>query len=164
VLTTGLDRLRRLFAGSLALEVFNLEPEIAKALEAQLEPAEHRARVVELVNPEEDLRTSAAAADQVSPARQRPLRARRVTRYPLVFCHGMLAFSTIKMQLPENLNSFIPLAQSLRDRGFRVFFPRSPRPAASSSARSSSATKSLAGQTARSTSSRTAWGAWTRAT
>jgi triacylglycerol lipase len=36
----------------------------------------------------------------------------------------MLAFSTIKMQVPENLNSFNSLAQCLRDRGFRALFPQ----------------------------------------
>jgi triacylglycerol lipase len=127
-LSTGLDRLRWLFAESLTLEVLNLEPVVAGSLKAHLEPEEDWARVVQLVNPEDDpWRTVAGRAQGQGgsePQGPRPLRARRVTRYPLVFCHGMLAFSAIKMRMPENYNSFSSLAQSLRDRGFQAFFPQ----------------------------------------
>ena len=122
-LAMGVDRLRWLFAGSLDLEVFNLESEAAPLLAAHLSPAEDRARVVLLVNAENDSWHVRHLQDGVSREGLRPLRARRVTRFPLVFCHGMLAFSTIRMQLPENLNSFASLGQSLRDRGFRALFP-----------------------------------------
>jgi len=126
-LSMGLDRLRWLFAGSLDLAVMNLEPQVAALLADHLRPAEDRARVVQLVNPEAD--SWSALAKKGAPPRPaadgpRPLRARRVTRYPLVFCHGMLAFSTIRRELPENLNSFASLGQSLRDRGFRALFPQ----------------------------------------
>src|SRR5262249_55243094 len=47
-----------------------------------------------------------------------------VTRYPIVFCHGMLGYSLMRMQLPEDLNCFSPLAKFLRERGFRVLFPQ----------------------------------------
>jgi triacylglycerol esterase/lipase EstA (alpha/beta hydrolase family) len=46
-----------------------------------------------------------------------------VTRYPLVFCHGMLAMSAVHLHLPEELNYFSPLKEFLRRRGFRVLFP-----------------------------------------
>jgi triacylglycerol lipase len=126
VLASGFDRLRWLFAGSLDLELFNLEPEVARLLAAHVQPAADRARV--LLHPANE---SWGKRDRPSlhhngagPELMRPLRARRVTRYPLVFCHGMLAFSTIRMQLPANLNSFASLGQSLRERGFRALFPQ----------------------------------------
>jgi triacylglycerol lipase len=125
-LSHGVDRLRWLFAESLTLEVFNLEPEVAVSLKAHLQPAPDRAKIVQLVNPEEDTWPATPGRNLARPTVEgpRPLRARRVTRYPLVFCHGMLAFSAIKMRMPENLNSFAGLAQSLRDRGFRALFPQ----------------------------------------
>ena len=123
-LSQGVDRLRWLFADSLTLEVFNLEPEVAASLKAHLQPAPDRANVVQLVNPEDNTWTAGRGQARPSMDGPRPLRARRVTRYPLVFCHGMLAFSAIKMRMPENLNSFASLAQSLRDRGFRALFPQ----------------------------------------
>ncbi len=124
-LATGVDRLRWLFAGSLDLEVFNLEPEAVPLLAAHLPPVDDRASVTRLINPEGDSWRMGARSSQDGVAHEglRPLRARRVTRHPLVFCHGMLAFSTIRMQLPENLNSFASLGHSLRDRGFRALFP-----------------------------------------
>jgi triacylglycerol lipase len=42
----------------------------------------------------------------------------------VVFCHGMLAFSTLRMQLPEDLNCFRPLRVFLLERGFRALFPQ----------------------------------------
>jgi pimeloyl-ACP methyl ester carboxylesterase len=126
-LSTGLDRLRWLFAGSLDLEVFNLEPGLAPLTAEHLQPAEDRARVVLLINPEDDLASALArraCAPRAAPGAQRPLRARRLTRYPLVFCHGMLAFCTLRMQLPDNLNPFAVLGQSLRERGFQALFPQ----------------------------------------
>jgi pimeloyl-ACP methyl ester carboxylesterase len=126
-LLLALDRLRWLFAGSLDLDVFNLEPELAPLTAVRLRPEEDRARVVLLVNPEDDLASALARRSRVAgrgtPA-SRPLRARHLTRYPLVFCHGMLAFSTLRMQLPDNLNPFAVLGQSLRDRGFQALFPQ----------------------------------------
>jgi len=127
-LSAGLDRLRWLFAGSLDLHVFNLEPEVAAMLANHLRPVEDAARVVQLVNPEDESWNAVARPSQAQDGGTqdgpRPLRARRVTRFPLVFCHGMLAFSAIRMRLPENLNSFASLGQSLHDRGFRALFPQ----------------------------------------
>src|SRR5262249_27757624 len=53
-----------------------------------------------------------------------PSRAGRVTRYPIVFCHGMLGYRLLRMQMPEDCNCFSPLGRFLRDRGFRVLFPQ----------------------------------------
>jgi triacylglycerol lipase len=36
----------------------------------------------------------------------------------------MLALSTLRMQLPENLNCFSPLSEFLRERGFRALYPQ----------------------------------------
>src|SRR5207302_1326514 len=54
----------------------------------------------------------------------RPTRARLVPRHPVVFCHGMLAMSTLRMRLPNDLNCFAPLREFLRERGCRVLFPQ----------------------------------------
>ncbi|HXW16428.1 MAG TPA: hypothetical protein VEN79_18105, partial [Terriglobia bacterium] len=56
----------------------------------------------------------------------RPARSSLLPRHPVVFCHGMLALTTMKMQLPEDLNCFVPLRSFLRDRGFRVLYPQVP--------------------------------------
>jgi len=47
-----------------------------------------------------------------------------VTRHPIVFCHGMLACSMLRLQLRDDYNYFSVLRQFLEDRGFRVLFPR----------------------------------------
>jgi triacylglycerol lipase len=127
-LAEGLDRLRWLFACTLDLLALNLEPTAATRLRACLEPADDRARVLRLASPQDDA-WSALAGQPLEQGRQlargpRPSRSGRVTRYPLVFCHGMLAFSTIRMQLPDNLNSFTALRRPLRERGFRALFPQ----------------------------------------
>jgi triacylglycerol lipase len=47
----------------------------------------------------------------------------RVTRYPLVFCHGMLGYSVLRLR-PVNLeNYFNGLREILTDRGFPVLMP-----------------------------------------
>jgi triacylglycerol lipase len=120
-LAEGLDRLRWLFAGSLDLTVLNLEPAAATALAPVLETNEDRAPVSRLAGPTDDL-----GRGPTQPARSgiRPVRARSVTRHPIVFCHGMLALSTLRMQLPKESNYFMPLGDFLRERGFRVLFPQ----------------------------------------
>lgn len=124
----GLDRLRWLFAGSLDLAAMNLEPDLAAALPGQLEPKEDRAAVRRLVNPGDDpldlLEGRSAVAVPREVSRLRPTRAGLVPRHPIVFCHGMLAFSSLHLQLPEDLNSFAPLREFLRERGFRALFPQ----------------------------------------
>jgi triacylglycerol lipase len=52
------------------------------------------------------------------------VRAALVPHYPIVFCHGMLAMSTLRMQRPTDLNCFSPLREFLRERGFRALFPQ----------------------------------------
>jgi triacylglycerol lipase len=127
-LSEGLDRLRWLFAGTLDLVVVNLEADAAALLREHMQAADDRAAVLRLANPGDDP-WSVLAGKPPEQARRltfhlRPSRAGRVTRYPLVFCHGMLAFSAIRMQLPEDLNSFTALRQFLRERGFRALFPQ----------------------------------------
>jgi triacylglycerol lipase len=119
VLASGLDRLRWLFAGCLELCVLNLEPTAAAAV-AALEAAEDRAAVRLL-----DGLAPGPYHSAGEPVRRglRPVRARSVTRHPVVFCHGMLALSTLRMQLPKERNYFTPLGDFLRERGFRVLFP-----------------------------------------
>jgi triacylglycerol lipase len=124
----GLDRLRWLFAGNLDMIVLNLEPALAPALAGLLQPKEDRAVVRRLINPEEDPWTlfdgQRPAASNGQSLAMRPTRAGLVPRYPVVFCHGMLALSTLSMQLPKDLNCFSPLRQFLRERGFRALFPQ----------------------------------------
>jgi len=125
-IAAGLDRLRWLFAGSLEMVVLNLEPSLVATLPVLLQPQEDRAVVRELLNPDEnpakivDVQPDAAAKQNGS---LRPTRAGLVPRYPVVFCHGMLAFSTLSMQLSKDPNCFSPLRQFLRERGFRALFP-----------------------------------------
>jgi triacylglycerol lipase len=124
----GLDRLRWLFAGSLDLLVLNLEPTLALGLAARLAPQEDRATVRRLANAEDDpwrLLDGQAGKPNGSPVWSvRPVRAGLVPRYPVVFCHGMLGYSLIRMQLPEDRNCFSPLREFLRERGVRALFPQ----------------------------------------
>ncbi len=59
-------------------------------------------------------------------ASRQPAFTHRVTRHPLVFCHGMLGISALHMRLPEHLNYYSPLEPFLRERGFRALFPDVP--------------------------------------
>jgi triacylglycerol lipase len=47
-----------------------------------------------------------------------------VPRYPVVFCHGMLAMSLLRLQMPAHRNYFTPLGEFLRERGVRALFPQ----------------------------------------
>jgi triacylglycerol lipase len=128
VLLRGLDRLRELFTGELELVVLNREPALEWSLPAQLGSAEDRATVPRLVNVRDDA-WSAVEGDRPVPVRNhspsvRILRAGPVPRHPVVFCHGMLAYSMLRMQIPEDHNCFTPLRKFLQERGCRVFFPR----------------------------------------
>lgn len=62
-------------------------------------------------------------ASPSSCARLRQARSGLVTRYPLVFCHGMLACSMLRMQMPRERNYFAALRNFLDERGFRSLFP-----------------------------------------
>lgn len=124
----AVDRLRWLFAGSLDLSVLNLDPEAVTTLNQSLHPTVDRAEVQQLIHPEEDPWVILGAATRPQKAvivnGLRPSRAGRVTKYPVVFLHGMLGYSLIRMQIPEDCNCFSPLGQFFRERGFRVLFPQ----------------------------------------
>jgi triacylglycerol lipase len=47
-----------------------------------------------------------------------------VPRHPAVFCHGMLAMSLLRRQMPAHLNYFTPLGEFLRKHGVRALFPQ----------------------------------------
>jgi pimeloyl-ACP methyl ester carboxylesterase len=47
-------------------------------------------------------------------------------RHPVVFCHGMLAFSFLRFQVPVEPNCFAPLRSLLRQRRLRALFPQVP--------------------------------------
>jgi triacylglycerol lipase len=122
----GIEQLRWLFAGNMELLVLNLEPATAAGLLAIQEPKPDHAKVYRLVNPGADAKV--IFADNPIPAvlisaPPRPIRAGLVPRQPVVFCHGMLAFSTLSMQMPEDSNCFSPLRDFLHSRGFRALFP-----------------------------------------
>jgi triacylglycerol lipase len=124
-LAEGLDRLRWLFSGGPDLVVLNREPSAEAALAGAVRPALDRAAVSRF--------TGQAGEDVVVPAvplgpwegllLPRPTRLRRVPRYPLVFCHGMLAMTMLRMQLSEDTNYFSVLHPFLRARGVRALFP-----------------------------------------
>jgi triacylglycerol lipase len=126
----GIDRLRRLYCGTFDLVVLNLEQRVTSVFGALLESGPDLAPVRRLINPEDD----AGPAMERAPARPlpgrlsgaRPTRAALVPRYPVVFCHGMLAFSMLKMHMPEDLNCFSPLRDFLVQRGIRVLMPQVP--------------------------------------
>ncbi len=129
-LATALDRLRWLFAGSLNLWLLNLEADAEPALAAAVAPQEDRAPVGRLTDFEDDPLKKITARRPGDAARilsgLRPTRSTLVPRYPVVFCHGMLAFSMLKMYHPEEQNYFAPLREFFRQRGFRVLFPEVP--------------------------------------
>jgi triacylglycerol lipase len=127
-LGAGLERLRWLLAGTLDLLILNQEPSFGSARTQQLEsgterPAtSHPAQETEGAVEREDVSVPPVArASHVGP---RPTRSRSVPRYPIVFCHGMLAMTRLRMRLPSHTNYFVHLDQFLRDRGVRAFFPQ----------------------------------------
>lgn len=118
----ALDRLRWLFAGD-PLLLINLDPEARRAL-ATLAPAEDRADVRTFVLPPSPGWAAWGNGPVREPAgSQRPLRSARVTQYPLVFCHGMLACTLLRMQLPRDFNYFSVMRTFLQERGFRALYP-----------------------------------------
>ena len=123
----AIEKLRWLFAGNLDLLVLNLEPS-ATSLPVELrEPAEEWAvvrRFLDVTNGSKNKSNDSAGDQQRSQAgNSRPTRAVLVPRYPVVFCHGMLAFSMLKMRMPEAVNCFVPLRDFLTTRGVTVLFP-----------------------------------------
>src|SRR5207245_9595453 len=127
-LAEGLDRLRWLFADSLELELVNLEPTVTPGLFSLAAARTDRAPVRLLANPE-GVNCRGGYRPRLSYNRiisLRPSRAGLVPRHPVVFCHGMLAFSMLKMQIPDNLNCFSPLRDTLRECGIPVLFLQVP--------------------------------------
>jgi triacylglycerol lipase len=127
-LALGLDRLRWLFAGDLELQVLNLEPAAGRLLADECLITEDRAIVRDFTNldggPAAIGYGRSANLPQPAAAPLRPTRSARISRYPIVFCHGLLAFTTLRLQLPEDLNYFSPLRKFLGQRGFRVLYPQ----------------------------------------
>jgi triacylglycerol lipase len=116
-LAEGLDRLRWLFAGPHELTVLNREPAAEAALNAAARPAPDRAPVAQ------SLGAAEAPAPAAAPWVLRPTRALCVPRHPLVFCHGMLAMTMLRMQVPEDTNYFVHLRPFLAERGVRALYP-----------------------------------------
>jgi triacylglycerol lipase len=126
-LAAGIDRLRWLFAGALEMSILNLEAGAAQAVTGNPQGDAERALVRRLVEAENDLKLlledSQRAPFGGSAGLPRSARAGLVPRFPVIFCHGMLAYSTIRMRLPEVLNCFAPLRPFLQERGCRALFP-----------------------------------------
>jgi triacylglycerol lipase len=126
-LAGALDRLRWLLAGRLELLVINQEPAAESALAHAVRPAADRAIVDRLVRTGEDLREvckrPAAVTPHLLPRMARPTRSRSVPRHPLVFCHGMLAMTMLRMQIPKDTNYFVHLRPFLSERGIHALFP-----------------------------------------
>ncbi len=124
---TAVDHLRWVFAERLDFLVLNLEPTLVSELTTALEPATDRATIRRLINPEDDpWKGIETRSPNVVHVGSRPVRGSLLPRSPVVFCHGMLAFTSLKMQLPENLNCFSPMDCFLKERGFHVLFPQVP--------------------------------------
>ena len=129
-LAHGVDRLRWLFAGQLEFVVLNREPAAEAALAAAVSEQDDRAAVSHYAGAAEDPRTLRINGERRTPlpARwtARPTRARSVPRHAVVFCHGMLATTMLRMQIPEDTNYFSHLRPFLRERGVEALYPNVP--------------------------------------
>jgi triacylglycerol lipase len=126
-LAAGLDRLRWLFAQQLEFVVINQEPAAESRLRDAVKEQEDRASVGHYAGASEDLRTLRINGESRSPLpvrwAGRPTRQRCVPRHPVVFCHGMLAMTMLRMQVPEDSNYFSHLRPFLRERGIEALYP-----------------------------------------
>jgi triacylglycerol lipase len=125
----ALERLRQLFAGGLELVLINHEPSAMDVARRQEQELSGCARVREILHSHQGLARWPIPALLNKPTRdfdRRPSRQTLVPRYPIVFCHGMLAMSMLRLSLPADLNTFSPLRDFLRQRGLRVLFPQVP--------------------------------------
>jgi triacylglycerol lipase len=123
-LAAAVDRLRWLLAGRIELLVVNTEPAVEEDLAVAARPRPDRATVAHFVRAEEDVRQATApVGPRVLPPPSRPTRACRVPRHPLVFCHGMLAMTMLRMQMPKESNYYIHLQPFLAERGVHALFP-----------------------------------------
>jgi triacylglycerol lipase len=127
-LAHALDRLRWLLAGTLPLSVVNLEPSLTRTLVAPGEPGSERAPLRVLLQPTDDPATVAVEGLATAPAPlvtfPRRTRSALVPRYPVVFCHGLLAYTTFNLAVPEDVNYFSHMRRFLRERGFRALYPQ----------------------------------------
>jgi len=127
-LTAGVDRLRWLFAEQLQFVVINQEPSAEGPLrqEAMSEQTD-RASVCYYAGAAADLHTLRVNGERRAPLPvrliSRPTRQRCVPRHPVVFCHGMLAMTMLRMRVPEETNYFSHLRPFLRERGIEALYP-----------------------------------------
>jgi triacylglycerol lipase len=122
----AVDRLRWLFAGQLPVQLINLNPLLVN-VSAWTEPAEDRA-MAQCIAPSPERMPAPAPTEPDEPGgsprpSRRPARGGLLTRYPLVFCHGMLANSLLRMQQSVHSNYFQVLGEFLRQRGYHALFP-----------------------------------------
>lgn len=115
-LLATVDRLRWLLAEQLEIQLFNLDAAVAP--DPMLTPAADRAPIH--VHPFGDDTEPAVVKQGPAP---RPSRSGLLTRHALVFCHGMLACTLLRMQLSKDHNYFSVLREFLEQRGFRALFP-----------------------------------------
>ena len=129
LLRAGIDLIRWLFADSLEVVLATADDSFSDLLKTAAQPAEDRAPARELRLPIAERKNCLEASPPSSlsvslSGLYRPTRAAHIPRHPVVFCHGMMAFTTLHFQLPADLNCFRPLREYLQERGFRVLFPQ----------------------------------------
>ncbi len=123
----GLDRLRWLFANQLDFVVINQEPAAESQLREAVKEQADRATIGHYAGTDEDLGALRINGERRTPLpvrwMGRPTRHRCVPRHPVVFCHGMLAMTMLRMQVPEDSNYFSHLRPFLRERGIEALYP-----------------------------------------
>jgi triacylglycerol lipase len=126
-LAAGLERLRWLFSGQFDFSVINREPAAENLLREAVKEQADRAAISHYAGSAEDLRTLRINGERriALPARwtARPTRLRCVPRHPVVFCHGMLAMTMLRMQIPEDTNYYYHLRPFLHERGIDALYP-----------------------------------------
>jgi len=126
-LEAGIDRLRWLFAKQLKFVVINQEPAAEARLREAVKGQLDRAAVGHYAGAQEDMSTLRINGERRTPLPVRwvgrPTRQRSVPRHPVVFCHGMLAMTMLRMQVPEDSNYFSHLRPFLRERGIEALYP-----------------------------------------
>jgi triacylglycerol lipase len=126
-LEAGIDRLRWLFVKQLKFVVINQEPSAELRLSQAVKGQVNRAAVSHYAGATEDMRTLRINGERRTPLPvrwlARPTRQRCVPRHPVVFCHGMLAMTMLRMQVPEEANYFSHLRPFLRERGIEALYP-----------------------------------------
>jgi triacylglycerol esterase/lipase EstA (alpha/beta hydrolase family) len=120
-----LDRLRWVFAGTLDLVVVNLEEKLRQLPVDLREPPQDWAVVRRLIS-YPSYRPPTYANGEKRARQARPLRSTLLPRHPVVFCHGMLAFTMLRFRLPNDLNCFSPLRDFFHSQGVRALFPQVP--------------------------------------